>query len=85
MELPVTWSKGHGIALSPIMVLTGLPRITPCKPRPRDCARSGAEAAAEVPILRRKLSSGCPASADLRNCALVSLPLKYCDGYDGGR
>src|SRR5947209_19732665 len=27
-----TWSSGHGAALSLIVVLTGLPRTTPCKP-----------------------------------------------------
>ena len=28
----LTWSSGHGAALSLIVVRTGLPRITPCKP-----------------------------------------------------
>ena len=31
----LTWSNGHAVALSLIVVLTCLPRITPCKPRAR--------------------------------------------------
>ena len=31
----LTWSSGQGTALSLMVVRTGLPRITPCKPRSR--------------------------------------------------
>jgi hypothetical protein len=33
LELPIDVVQRQGVALSLIVVLTGLPRITPCKPR----------------------------------------------------
>ncbi|MET3528549.1 hypothetical protein ABID41_003691 [Phenylobacterium koreense] len=46
-----TWSSGQGAALSLIVVRTGLPRITPCKPNSR-ISRSTAQRVTEKPSRR---------------------------------